>query len=82
MGGVTLLQRWEAPGDGYLDKLALVLLFVTAALVSALLVLAYPLYLVLQQRLREGFSLLLSTTGWLVLILVSVIAAIVFGLHG
>ena len=54
-------KKWGAPTDDYLDRLALLLLFVTAALVSATLFLAYSSYLMLKQRLREGLSLLLST---------------------
>lgn len=76
------LQKWEGPGNGYFDAVSLLLVFVTSALVSATLVLGYPLYLLLRQRLREGFSLLLATTGWLILILGSAIIAIVFGVHG
>ncbi len=72
------LQKWESPSDGYLDKVALLLVFVSAALVSGTLVLAYPSYLLLQQRLNEGFLLLLCTIGWLVLVLGSVLALIVF----
>lgn len=75
---VAQLQKWEAPNDGYFDTVALLLLFVTSALVSATLVLAYPSYLLLHQRLREGFLLLLSTVIWLVLILASILAAIAF----
>ena len=78
VGMVAQLQRWEAPLDGYLDDLALLLLFVTSALVSATLVLAYPSYLLLQRQLREGFLLLFSTIAWLALMLVGVITAIVF----
>jgi drug/metabolite transporter (DMT)-like permease len=72
------LQKWESPTDGYLDKVALLLLFAVSALVSAVLALAYPSYLVLQQRLREGFLLVLATVGWLVVILGGILALIVF----
>jgi hypothetical protein len=78
IGTVAQLQRWEASTDGYLDKLALLLLFVSSALVSAALVLAYPFYLVLQRQLRAGFLLLLATTAWLMLILVGILITIVF----
>lgn len=75
---VAQLQKWEAPSNGFLDDLVLLLLFVTSALVSATLVLAYPSYLLLQRRLREGFLLLFSTIAWLILMLVGIIIAIVF----
>ncbi len=78
VGMVAQLQKWEAPSNGYLDDLVLLLLFVTSALVSATLVLAYPSYLLLQRRLREGFLLLFSTIAWLILMLVGIIIAIVF----
>ncbi len=74
----TQVQKWEGPKDGYLDDLALLLLFVTSALVSASLVLAYPAYLVLKQQISEGFLLLLSTVAWLVLMLGAIITAIAF----
>ncbi len=72
------LQKWESPTDGYLDKVALLLLFAISAFVCAVLALAYPAYLVLQQRLREGFWLVLTTVGWLVVILGGILAVIVF----
>ncbi len=78
VGMVVQLQKWEAPSDGYFDDLALLLLFVTSALISATLVLAYPSYLLLQRQLRAGFLLLFSTIAWLVLMLVTLIIAIVF----
>lgn len=78
VGVMRQLQRWESPTDGYLDKVALLLLFAISALVSAVLALAYPSYLVLQQRLREGLLLLLATVGWLVLILGGILTVIMF----
>lgn len=76
------LQKWEGPGNGYFDDVSLLLVFVTSALVSATLVLGYPLYLLLRQRLREGFLLLLSTGGWLILIVAGAITAVLLGVHG
>ena len=72
------LQDWEAPGDGYFDEVSLMLVFVASALASAILVLGYPLYLMVRHRPREGFLLLLSTIGWLTLIMLGIIAVIVF----
>jgi hypothetical protein len=72
------LQQLEDPNDGYLDSVALLLLFVTSALVCGAIVLAYPAYLLLRLRLREGYLLLLSTIGWLVAMLGSVLAVIAF----
>ena len=71
------MQGWESCTDGFLDKITLVLLFVTSALVSATLVLGYPSYLLLQQRLKDGYLLLLFTVGWLMLIMLGIIAVIV-----
>jgi hypothetical protein len=76
IGAVARLQVWESPRDGYWDDLAFLLIFVASALISASVVLAYPAYLVFQQRVREGFLLLFSTIGWLVLILVGIIGII------
>ena len=77
VGAVAMLQKYEAGSDSYLDTVALLLLFVTSALISATLVLGYPSYLILQQRFKEGFWLLFSTVGWLVIILGGILAVIV-----
>jgi len=74
----TQLQGWESSTDGFMDKIALLLLFVTSALVSGTVVLARPAYLMLNQRIREGFFLLLSAIFWLVLVLICAIVVIVF----
>lgn len=76
------VQKWEGPGDGYFDDVSLLLVFVTTALVSAVLVLGYPLYLLFQKQIREGFLLLISTGGWLILIAAGAITAVVLGVHG
>ena len=78
VAAATQLQRWESSTDGYLDKVALLLLFAVSALVGGGLVLARPAYLILQQRLKEGFVLLVSTTVWLVLILGCLLVVVVF----
>ena len=82
IGLESQLQKWEGPGNGYFDDVSLLLVFVTSALVSAILVLGYPLYLLLQKQIREGFLLLLSTGGWLILIVAGAITAVVLGVHG
>ena len=74
----TQIQKWEGPKNGFIDDLALLLLFVASALVSATLVLAYPAYLVLKQQINEGFALLLSTIIWLVLMLAGILTFIAF----
>ena len=74
----TQLQGWESSTDGFVDKTALLLLFVTSALIAGTVVLARPTYLMLTQRINEGFLLLLATIIWLVLILGCVLVAIVF----
>ncbi len=82
VSAMALLQRWESSTDGYLDKVALILLFVTVALVSGIVVLTRPVYLFLKQRLTEGILLVLSTIGWLVLIVGSILIVIkVFDVH-
>lgn len=78
VAAATQLQRWESSTDGYLDKVALLLLFAVSALVVGGLVLARPAYLILQQRLKEGFVLLVSTTVWLMLMLGAILIVIVF----
>ena len=79
---VALLQRWESSTDGFLDKVALLLLFVTAALVSGLVVLARPAYLFLKQRLTEGVLLLLVTIIWLAIMVGFILIVIkIFDVH-
>jgi len=78
VAGVAQLQRWESPRDGYLDKIALLLLLVVSALVSATFILAGPAYLTLRLRVKEGFLLLLTTVAWLIVMLGLVFVAIVF----
>ena len=72
------MQEWEAPRNGFLDDLILLVLVGVAALISGIAVLAYPAYLLLSKRTKEGFLLLFSTVVWLVLILGCFLAAIVF----
>ena len=76
------VQEWEGPGNGYFDDVSLLLVFVTAALVSAVLVLGYPVYLFFRKQIREGFLLLISTGGWLVLMVAGALTAVVLGVHG
>lgn len=77
VGAVWQLQKWESSTDGFFDDLALLLIFVVSALVSATLVLAYPAFLIFSQRLKEGFSLLIYTILWLIVILVGTLGAII-----
>jgi hypothetical protein len=72
------LQISETCTDGFLDDIAFLLLFGVAALISGTVVLARPVYLMLQQQISAGFVLLLSTIVWLALILICAIVAIVF----
>ena len=79
---VALLQKWESSRDGFLDKAALLLLFVTAALVSGVVILARPAYLVIKQRITDGVLLVLSTIIWLVLMAgAALIIIIIFDIH-
>lgn len=76
--GTAQMQKWESPDDGFLDNLALLILFGLATLVSCTVVLARPVYLWLHQRTDEGFILLISTIGWLVILLACVFICIIF----
>jgi hypothetical protein len=76
------LQGWENPWDGFMDRIALLLVFVVLALVTGSVILARPVYLILQRRINEGYLLLFSTIMWLVLILACVLAFMVsFDVH-
>jgi hypothetical protein len=77
VGAVLQLQKWESPTDGFFDDVAFLLIFVISALVSATIVLAYPAYLILSQRFKEGFFLLISTILWLIIILVGILSVII-----
>jgi hypothetical protein len=82
VAAVALLQRWESSTDGFLDKVALLLLFITASLISLVLVLARPAYLLLKQRLTEGVLLILATISWLALMAGLILIVIkVFDVH-
>ena len=72
------LQGIESCPEGFLDDLAILLLFGVSALICGTVVIARPVYLLLQQRIQDGFFLLLSTIIWLVLILICVIVFIAF----
>ncbi len=76
--GTAQMQKWEASSDGFLDDLALLLLMGVATLVCGTVVLARPVYLWLHQRTNEGFILLISTIGWLVILLGCVFLGIIF----
>jgi hypothetical protein len=72
------LQHWVSPTNGYVDKLALILLLGISGLIVGLLILARPAYLLLKQQLRDGFVLLLSTIFWLVLMLMVIFIIVIF----
>ena len=57
---------------------AFLVLFIVSACISAALVLGYPAVLALRQRIREAVALVAATVAWLVMMLASVIAIIVF----
>jgi hypothetical protein len=72
------MQKWEAPVDGFVDDLAMLLIFGVAALISGTVVLTYPAYLILHQQIKEGFMLLIATIAWLLLLLGCLLIVIVF----
>jgi hypothetical protein len=72
------MQKWEAPVDGFVDDLALLLIFGVAAFMSGTVVLTYPAYLILHQRIKDGYMLLIATIAWLLLLLGCLLIVIVF----
>lgn len=73
VAAVTRLQRWESSSDGFLDKVALVLVLVASALVGGTVILGRPAYLALQQRAVDAFRLLLYTVLWVGVLLVLIV---------
>jgi hypothetical protein len=74
---ILKLQYWEPVTNHYLDNIAVLLLFVLAVLASAILVLCYPLYLMINQQRGYGFFVLLYTILWLIVITSGTLATIV-----
>jgi hypothetical protein len=66
---VLKLQYWEPVTNHYFDNIAILLLVALSVLFGAILVLAYPLYLMINQRRGYGFFILLYTILWLIVIL-------------
>jgi hypothetical protein len=61
-------DKWFGPITSYLGPILLLTLFVTSALISALLVLGYPIILFWDKKqTTEAVKLVIYTTGWLIL---------------
>lgn len=58
---------WFARPNVALAIATFLLLFILSACITGGLVLGYPGYLVLRQRVQEGLLLLISTVAWLIL---------------
>ncbi|MFH1484726.1 MAG: hypothetical protein ABIH46_01520 [Chloroflexota bacterium] len=58
---------WFGRPNLFLAFATLLLLFIFSACITGGLVLGYPGYLILRQRVREGVILLVSTVAWLLL---------------
>ena len=63
----------EGEAGEKLLAVAVLLLFIVSACVSAALVLGYPAVLALRQRVKEAVALVAATVAWLVMMLVGVI---------
>ena len=60
-----------------LAPIAFLMSFIVSACISGAMVLGYPIALALNQRVREAFMLVAATVGWLVLMLIGVVIALV-----
>ena len=60
-----------------LASIAFLMSFIVSACISGAMVLGYPIALALNQRVREAFMLVAATVGWLVLMLIGVVIALV-----
>ncbi|MFC1935836.1 hypothetical protein ACFLX9_03670, partial [Chloroflexota bacterium] len=67
----------RAVDNDYLIGLSVLLVFITSACITGGLVLGYPGYLVLKQRMREGIITLAWTVGWLIILLAFVVIGVV-----
>ena len=67
-------------GDGQamecLGAVGILLLFVISACITGTIVLGYPAILALRLRIREAVLLVAATVGWLVVLLVVIVAII------
>jgi len=70
-------NQWFGQMPNYWGPLLFLILFVTSALISALLVLGYPIILFWKKRqVTKALRLIAYTTGWLVLFIFAVLTII------
>ena len=67
----------DRPLTQILAPIAFPMSFIVSACSSGAMVLGYPIALALNQRVREAFMLVAATVGWLVLMLIGVVIALV-----
>ena len=67
----------DRPLTQILAPIAFLTSFIVSACISGAMVLGYPIALALNQRVREAFMLVAATVGWLVLMLIGVVIALV-----
>jgi hypothetical protein len=72
-------ESWFGETTGFWGPVLILVLFVTSALISALLVLGYPIILFWEKKkTSEAIRLVAYTTGWLVLFVLVIIAFLAF----
>lgn len=67
----------DRPLTQILAPIAFLISFIVSACISGAMVLGYPIALALNRRVREAFMLVAATVGWLVLMLIGVVIALV-----
>jgi hypothetical protein len=71
-------ESWFGKLTGFLGPVFFLVLFVTSALISALIVLGYPIVLFwVKKKTAEAIRLVAYTTGWLILFVLIIVAVLV-----
>ncbi|MBI2848512.1 MAG: hypothetical protein HYX88_00050 [Chloroflexi bacterium] len=73
--------RWIPRPEPMLAIFFFLVFFVISAVISASIVLGYPAYLALNQRLGQGIKVLTATVAWLVLFLVIAVFTMLIGVR-
>ncbi len=72
-------NTWFGPMTSYLGPVLFLVLFVASALVSALLVLGYPVFLFWEKKEKvEALKLVACTTAWLIAFILLIISIFLF----
>lgn len=76
---ISQANKWFGKAPNYFGPLLFLMLFTTSALISALIVGAYPFILYFNKRqTKQAIKLVFYTAGWLLALVIAVIITIIF----